>query len=62
VNGKEMQVGPDGRFETEVPLAAGANHIAVRSMDRFGRTTDDSETLQVDRRPPPVKARSEGWQ
>jgi hypothetical protein len=62
VNGKEMQVGPDGRFETEVPLAAGANPIAVRSLDRFGRTADESETLQVDRRPPPVKARTEGWQ
>jgi hypothetical protein len=62
VNGKETPVGTDGHFETEVPLAAGANRIAVRSMDRFGRTTDESETLQVDRRPPPVKAHTEGWQ
>jgi hypothetical protein len=62
INGKEAQVGADGRFETEVPLAAGVNRIAVRSLDRFGRTADESETLQVDRRPPPVKARTEGWQ
>ena len=62
VNGRELSVGEDGRFETEVPLALGANKIAVRSVDRFGRVADDAETVRVDRRPPPVKARSEGWQ
>jgi len=62
INGLEMPVGHDGRFEAEVPLAPGANRIAVRTMDRFGRTADEEETLRVDRRPPPVKARSEGWQ
>jgi len=62
VNGRELSVGEDGRFETEVPLAQGANKIAVRSVDRFGRVADDGETVRVDRRPPPVKARSEGWQ
>ena len=62
VNGRELQVGEDGKFEADVPLAPGANRIAVRSMDRFGRTADEEETLRVDRRPPPVKAKSEGWQ
>jgi hypothetical protein len=62
INGKGATVGPDGRFETEVPLEAGTNRIAVRSVDRFGRTADETETLEVDRRPPPVQARTEGWQ
>jgi len=62
VNGTPAQVGADGRFEAEVPLAQGANRVSVTSMDRFGRIADEQETLQVDRRPPPVKARHEGWQ
>ena len=59
---REMPVGEDGKFETEVPLEPGANRIAVRSFDRFGREAGDEETLRVDRRPPPVRAKSEGWQ
>jgi len=62
INGREMPVGEDGKFETEVPLEPGANRIAVRSFDRFGREAGDEETLRVDRRPPPVRAKSEGWQ
>jgi hypothetical protein len=62
VNGKETPVAADGRFEAEVPLAPGANRVSVTTMDRFGRTAGAEETLHVDRRPPPVKAKHEGWQ
>jgi hypothetical protein len=62
VNGRDFAVGANGKFETEVPLAPGTNKIAVRSVDRFGRVADDSDTLRVDRRPPPVTAKTEGWQ
>jgi hypothetical protein len=62
VNGREAQVGADGRFEVEVPLAPGTNRVSVTSMDRFGRAAGNEEALRVDRRPPPVKAQHEGWQ
>jgi hypothetical protein len=62
VNGRPAVVGLDGRFELEVPLAPGVNRFAVRSTDRFGRIADDSAQFLVDRRPPPLKAQSEGWQ
>lgn len=61
VNGKQAQVGEDGRFEAEVPLAPGTNRVSVTSLDRFGRTAGEEEALRVDRRPPPVKAEHEGW-
>jgi hypothetical protein len=61
VNGKQAQVGEDGHFEAEVPLAPGTNRVSVTSVDRFGRTAGEEEALRVDRRPPPVKAQHEGW-
>jgi glucodextranase-like protein len=62
VNGVEARVGADGRFEAELPLAPGTNHVSVTSTDRFGRTAAEQETLRVERRAPPVKAQHEGWQ
>jgi hypothetical protein len=61
VNGRQAQVGADGRFEADVPLAPGINRVSVTSTDRFGRTAGADEALRVDRRPPPVKAQHEGW-
>ena len=62
VNGRQLQVADDGRFEADVPLIPGPNRLSVSSTDRFGRTADAENTLRVDRRPPPVKAQHEGWE
>ena len=61
VNGRQAQVGADGRFEADVLLAPGINRVSVTSTDRFGRTAGEEEALRVDRRPPPLKAQPEGW-
>jgi hypothetical protein len=62
LNGVKTVVDADGHFEAEVPLAPGSNHVSVSTIDRFGRTAAQTETVRVDRRAPPLKAEHEGWQ
>ncbi len=49
IDGVDVTVGRDGRFERSVMLATGVNHITVRAVDRAGNSADIRIDVTSDR-------------
>lgn len=54
VNGKEVQVGADGKYKADVELKEGQNVINVVAKDAAGNTTSQVVTIVLDTTPPTV--------
>ena len=56
VNGKEVTVGSNGTFSTDITLTSGSNTITVIAKDSAGKTTTITRTVKYDANPPKITA------
>jgi len=56
INGQTVAVSETGVFEARVPLKGGRNKLRVRARDLAGRSATRTRRINVNRRPPDVKA------
>jgi hypothetical protein len=62
VQGRLVEVGRDGQFETEVPLRRGRQKIAVTAIGVGGQRKVSSDTVLMDDRPNSVELAKDPWE